>query len=198
LRVAFWLVAGLLLAVAVSLLVYGPKRLAASWMANLGAVQMAQVQLSHFPNNEWQGSQDLARLAPAQEWLERAVRLDPSNRTANHRLGLIALQREDFAGAIRYLQVALDQDPAHRGVIKNLGYAYAWAGQYEQAQTLLAQIPEAKQELRTYVWWWQAQGRADLAQYAEQMRTWLAGGTSLLPRPHVAVQLDPLDMSSIR
>jgi hypothetical protein len=37
------------------------------------------------------------------------------------------------------------------------------------AAGLLAKIPEVKNELPTYVWWWQTQGRADLSAFAQQM-----------------------------
>lgn len=187
----------LLLALATTMLL-APRQLAASWLANRGAVEMAQVQLRDFPSGEWNSPQDASQLALAQTWFEQALRLDPSNRAANHRLGLIALQRKDFPAAIGYLEAALRQDPGHRGVLKNLGYAYVWAGEYEQAGALLRQIEEAKQELRTYVWWWQAQGRSDLAQNAEQMRLLLAGGTSRLPPAGVAVRMDQIDQSLIR
>jgi hypothetical protein len=182
----------------VALAIYGPKRLAADWMANRGAVLMAQAQLSNFPSNEWNNGQDISHLADAQGWLERAVQLAPSNRTANHRLGLIALQSKDFTQAIQFLQVALRQNPTHRGVIKSLGFAYVWAGQYEQALPLLSQIPEAKQELQTYVWWWQAQGRIDLAHNAELMQTRLAGGTSLIHHPAYVSTVDPNTRASFR
>jgi tetratricopeptide (TPR) repeat protein len=152
-------------------------------LADWGAVLMAQIQLSDFPSNEWTASQDISQYAQAQAWLERAVRLDPFNRAANHRLGLIALQSRDFNTATRYLEAALLEDASHPGVIKNLGYAYVWAGLYDQALPLLAQIPEAGQELGYYVDWWKAQGRADLAQNAAQMRARLAGGTLLRSRP---------------
>lgn len=191
--------AGVLLMLGVAAaLVAAPRRLVAGWLANRGAVELARVQLSDFPSTEWDRPADAWQLALAQVWFEQALSLDPSNRTANHRLGLIALQRKDFTAAIRYLEAALRQDPGHRGVLKNLGYAYVWAGEYEQAQPLLAQVMEAKQELRTYVWWWQSQGRPDLAQNAEQMRQLLAGGTSLLKRPGVTLGVDQNDLSLIR
>jgi tetratricopeptide (TPR) repeat protein len=166
-----------LLAAAVVILALGPKRLAAGWMANQGAVLMARAQLSDFPSHRWEDARELPRLAPARAWLERAVSLDPENRTANHRLGLIALLDQDFPAAIGYLEAAHRQDPSHYGVIKNLGYAYAWAGRYDQAQQLLRQIPEAKQELGNYSRWWQTQGRDDLSHNASEMRARLMGGS---------------------
>lgn len=158
--------------VVLAIAVYGAmawKQTAALGLANLGAVRMAQVQLSEFPTNEWNDRQDVGALAGAQRFFEQALSLDPTNRTANHRLGLIAMLRQDYPSAIGYLDAALRRDPGHRGVVKNLGYVYVWAGHYDKAQALLVNVPEAKRELRVYSWWWATHGRADLAQNAEQM-----------------------------
>jgi tetratricopeptide (TPR) repeat protein len=197
-RIGLVVASGLLLITVVAGWLYGPKRLAAVWMADWGAVLLSQVQLSDFPSNEWTASQDISQLAQAQAWLERAVRLDPSNRTANHRLGLIALQSRDYDAATDYLKVAHLQDASHRGVIKNLGYAYVWAGQYDQALPLLAQIPEAGQELGYYTRWWKGQGRADLAQNAARMIARLAGGTLLRSAPFYAMTTDRNSLIFIR
>jgi thioredoxin-like negative regulator of GroEL len=83
-------------------------------------------------------------------------------------------------------------------VIKNLGYAYVWAGRYDQAQPLLAQIPEAAQELDYYIDYWKAQGRADLAQHAAQMRTRLDGQTNLRWLPSDTFNLTQNNLASIR
>ncbi len=150
------------------------KPLAAGWLANLGAVRMAQVELSDFPSGEWLEPQTVEKLGDAQRLLEQAVLLAPANRTANHRLGLIALLRQDFSTAIAHLQQAYRADPRHRGVVKNLGYAYVWAGEYDAAQALLAGLPEAAIELGYYVDWWAFHGRRDLAQRAKFMADKLA------------------------
>jgi energy-converting hydrogenase Eha subunit A len=192
------LVGGLILAGFAWVALYGPNRLGADWLANRGAVLMAQVQLRRFPQNVWDHEDDLSQLEPVQGLLEQAVQLDPLNLAANYRLGLIALQRKDFQQAVGYLEAALQRGADHRGVIKNLGYAYVWAGQYDLALPLLAQIPEAKQELQTYIWWWAAQDRNDLAQNAEQMKTRLAGGTSLLSKPAFVSNADQQAVLSIR
>jgi hypothetical protein len=77
---------------------------------------------------------------------------------------------QDFAAAAVYLEAALAGDPHHRGIVKSLGYTYAWLGQLDAARPLLEQIPEAGQELDTYRWWWGTQGRPDLSQRALEMR----------------------------
>ncbi|MBE0411742.1 MAG: tetratricopeptide repeat protein, partial [Anaerolineales bacterium] len=140
-----------------------------AWYANLGAVEMARIELDDFPSGQWDDGGRAVLLEPAQGYFLRALDYDPDNRTANHRLGLIAMQQRDFSTATSYLVSAHQLDSDHRGISKNLGYAYAWSGEFDQAAYLLAHIPEARQELSTYTWWWGTQGREDLAENANRM-----------------------------
>ena len=123
------------------------RQLAAGWLANLGAVHMAQVQLSDFPNDVWRSRDIGASLDGARILFENALSLDPANQTALYRLGLIAMQNQDYPAAAGYLEAAYRQDVGHRGVKKNLGYAYVWGGEFEPAQAVLGQIPEARYEM---------------------------------------------------
>jgi O-antigen ligase len=143
--------------------------LRAAWQANLGAVAYSRANLAGWPTGEWQDESAVAPLDAAVPALETAVRLDPSNRTAHYRLGLRASLARDFETAAAELEQAYEADPGHRGVIKNLGYVYAWLGRPQDARPLLAQIPEAQHELQVYVWWWGTQGREDLAGRAQDM-----------------------------
>jgi hypothetical protein len=137
-----------------------------AWSANLGAVQMAKVELAGFPTNQWTEPVILPELEQADASFRTALQADPANRTANHRLGLISMLREDFPSAVTYLENARQQAPNHRGIIKSLGYCYAWSGDTEKAVLFLSRIPEAKDELDSYIWWWGIQGRPDLAEKA--------------------------------
>jgi O-antigen ligase len=141
----------------------------ASWYANLGAIEMARIDLADFPSGQWKDEYTDALLQPVKQNFLIALGHNPNNRTANHRLGLIAMQRSDFSSAVSYLKSARQMDSDHRGIIKSLGYAYAWSGEFDQATPLIAQILEARQELSNYIWWWQRQGREDLAQNANNM-----------------------------
>ena len=141
-------------------------KLAGLWYADLGAVQMSQVELRHFPTNEWATSEVVPELSIADASLRSALRYDPDNQTANYRLGLISMLRQDFRAAAVYLEKAHERSPYHRGIIKNLGYCYVWLGEMDKAKALLEQIPESQQELDVYSWWWGVQGRQDLAIYA--------------------------------
>jgi O-antigen ligase len=139
------------------------------WYANLGAVEMARIELADFPSNRWDDGRNAAALTTVKDEFLSSLRFDSNNITANYRLGLIALERCDFPEAVSYLGTAHRSDPYHRGIQKNLGYAYTWIGQFETARGLLKEIPEAKQEMITFVWWWQTQHRPDLADNARDM-----------------------------
>jgi hypothetical protein len=138
-----------------------------AWSANLGAVQMAKVELTGFPTNQWTEPVILPELGQPSASLRTALQADPANRTANHRLGLISMLQEDFPSAAAYLENARQQAPNHRGIIKSLGYCYAWSGDTEKAVLFLNRIPEAKDELESYIGWWGIQGRPDLAEKAQ-------------------------------
>jgi thioredoxin-like negative regulator of GroEL len=77
--------------------------------------------------------------------------------------------RQDFKTAAANLETAYQEAPAHRGIIKSLGYCYVWLGDMDQAQKLLDQIPEARHEMEVYSWWWDTQGRPDLSARASLM-----------------------------
>ena len=152
------------------LFVFGIRRpLASRWYANLGAIEMARVELEGWPTGKWDDGRSAAALAPPESSFKQAVQIDPKDRTAHHRLGLIAMLRRDFEAAECHLERAYQADNAHRGIRKSLAYSHIWSGNLAQAIPLLNDIPEARDELATYVWWWGTQGREDLAGYASQM-----------------------------
>jgi O-antigen ligase len=139
------------------------RQIEAAWLANRGAVELAKVELAGFPESGWAGEAIIPRLSAADASLRTALQLDPANRTANHRLGLILLYHRDFLSAAGYLEAALAQAPSHRGIVKSLAYCYVWLGEMDRAQVLLTQIPEAAEELDVYTWWWTTQNRDDLS-----------------------------------
>jgi tetratricopeptide (TPR) repeat protein len=140
-----------------------------NWYAMQGATEMAKVELTDWPLNEWNSAPDLVGLSAAAEQFERALVIDPTNRTANHRLGLIAMQRQEFETAVSYLEAAYEKDPDHYGIVKSLGFSYVWQGNYEAASQLFVEIPEAQYELENYGYWWDVNGRSDLSDHAYNM-----------------------------
>lgn len=158
--------AGALLLLA--LLAVNIRAVAAAAYANLGAVRMARVDLANWPEGGWVEGRGAA-LRPAEQAFTEALNWDPAQRTAHHRLGLIALDRRDFSAAAAHLELAMRASPEHRGVRKVLAYAYLWSGRPESARELLQDLPEARGELANYAGWWRARGRQDLAAAAAEM-----------------------------
>lgn len=157
-----WTVGAALLALALVLLL-NPRKTLSAWYANLGAVKMSQVDLEDFPGGGWVGPEAAERMGEAETALRASLELDPNNRTANQRLGMISMLRQDFEPGSSYLSAAYKEAPAHRGVLKSLGFCRAWLGDLSGARELLTRIPEAREELDAYTWWWGTQGRPDLS-----------------------------------
>jgi len=153
----------------IALLTLNLNKIISIWYANLGAIQMSQAELQDFPANEWTTSEIVPRLELADITLQSALQYDPYNHTANYRLGLISMLRQDFKTAVVNLEMAHQEAPNHRGIIKSLGYCYVWLGKMDNAQKLLGQIPEAQHEMKVYIWWWDTQGRPDLSEKASLM-----------------------------
>jgi hypothetical protein len=145
------------------------NRIAAQWYANLVAVKMAKVELADYPANKWDEGGPNVELQSAKILIERSLAYNANNRLANYRLGLIDMSEKDFQSAAGYLEKAYQLDASHRGVVKNLGYSYAWSGKLDKARLYLERIPEAQSELEVYEWWWDEQGRHDLSINASQL-----------------------------
>lgn len=155
--------------VALALVGIGLRLAASGWKANLGAVAMAQIELVGWPTGKWDDGRNMAALNPAARLFTQAVDIESANRTAQHRLGLIAMLRRDFATAVTHLNIAHKLDLDHRGILKTLGYSYVWIGELDQAAPLLESIPESDQEMDVYIDWWNGQGREDLSKLAVEM-----------------------------
>jgi O-antigen ligase len=144
------------------------KPLLSALYTDLASVGMAKIELSNFPTGFWDDGQQANLLSPVEVLFNKAVTYEPANPHAHYRLGLIAMLKRDFPTAVDQLEVAILSDPDHRGIIKALGYAYLWNGEYAAAHSLLSRIPESNQEIGIYTWWWSDQNRPDLAANAEQ------------------------------
>jgi O-antigen ligase len=165
-------VLGFLVVTTIGLIGYKP--VTAAWLANHGSIHMAKAELHDFPSNSFDYLPEEGPLEQAKTYFSRALAADPLDVTANYRLGLIASQETDFQTAIPYLEKAFLGNNRHRGIQKVLGYNYAWTGQPDLAAEMLVEIPEARQELEAYVWWWSTNQRPDLAAHSESALKQLA------------------------
>lgn len=157
------------------------QKVQAQWYANLGALRLARAELAGWPTNQWDTGDNLARFNAASALFERALHVDAQNRTANQRVGMIAMVERDYETAVAHLEQAEIIAPAHRGVTKSLGYSYVWLGQFDDAVETLATISESRAEMSVYSSWWERQNRLDLAAKASEMAAILENGTILMP-----------------
>ena len=166
---AQWLQLGGLFLVLSGVLIFARgDRLAAAWVANRASLAMAALELRGWPSGQWDDGANIAAYGPLQADFEHSMVLAP-NRTAVYRLGYIAMLSRDYAAARSYLEMGLTLDAQHRGVRKQLGYSYAWLGEYQLAADLLVDFPEVRQEMNVYTNWWRRHGRPDLAAHAAEM-----------------------------
>ncbi|VAW31314.1 hypothetical protein MNBD_CHLOROFLEXI01-4594, partial [hydrothermal vent metagenome] len=141
----------------------------AQWAANLGALQLTRAELMGWPTNQWDAGGDLQRFDAATALFERALAVDPQNRTANHRLGTIAMIKRDYETAVFHLEQAQAASDSYRGITKSLGYSYVWHDRLDQATETLREIPESRAEMAVYSSWWEQRNRPDLAAKAGEM-----------------------------
>jgi len=113
-------------------------------------------------------------LVGATRYFRRALDINKTQPTAHWRLGLIALNGDQFSQAIAHLEIARLALPGHRGIQKGLGYAYLWDGQIERAEWLLAPLLEIPGELGWWSWFRGTQGQEQLSEYAKELRILLS------------------------
>ncbi len=169
--------AGIVLVCAVLFFITRRDMLIAQAYANLGALRQAQLEVAqiNFPDPTPEQVRLSTDESSAEEYYRAALRRDPTNRTANMRLGLIALDQFDFQEAVNRLQVAHTTDPNDHAVMKALGYAYVGTGQLDKAEPLLRQIPEAIIELNTRLAAWRKLGKPELIGFGQAMIRRLKG-----------------------
>jgi tetratricopeptide (TPR) repeat protein len=164
-----FLVGGTAVLIALVLVLLFHRPLLARWYANVGAGQMARVDLAVWPSNNWGGFHSEMAYDPAMRQFDRALAYDPDNRTAQHRLGLIAMKTGDYATAVSQLETAYRLSPDHRGIRKSLGYSYVWLGEFDQALDILTPISELPMEMAGFQAWWINRDQPELSDNAEKM-----------------------------
>ena len=77
------------------------------------------------------------RMDDAARLYEKLLKAQPANADALHLLGVIAMQRRDFARARKLISAALIQHPDHPNLLNSLGETLRQAGLYPEAEPLL-------------------------------------------------------------
>jgi tetratricopeptide (TPR) repeat protein len=146
-----------------------PRSLQSAFISNKTSISLARRELADFPEGIVIEIRDLAGDRIQSVRLEHALTLDASNRTALHRLGLMALRKGDYEDAAIFLEKAARLDSEHPGIVKALGFTYVWLGDFERAYVLLNRFSGVSNELEGYAHWWSKIGRPDLATNALAM-----------------------------
>jgi O-antigen ligase len=130
----------------------------AAWQANLGVTAQTQAELFLYTWPEWPMQDALRRspavdLTPAMGRYQAALTLDPSNATANRRLGQIALSQGDYIHARQLLEAAFARQPDHYATRLLLGEVYALAGESARAADLWQTVDVHLGQLTGRHWW---------------------------------------------
>ncbi|HSJ52869.1 MAG TPA: tetratricopeptide repeat protein, partial [Anaerolineae bacterium] len=152
---------GVVLALALALVLVGPRALLAQTYANLGAVHQGQAELALYSWPEWP-VQDAVRRAvdlerPVGE-LERALALAPGNGTANRRLGTIELSLGEYEDALRHLEAAYAAEPWSVTTRQLLGEALVVNGGLDEGRALWAGVNDEQNQLELRAFWYSSIG----------------------------------------
>ncbi len=128
------ILAGLLVSLVVGTIFFH-RPIIAAWYVNLGSIYQTRADLS-----ELDPLTHDAALAMARYYFEHVLDLNPVHPAANRRLGMMALDQQDFEDAINYLERAYQQRPQNQTVLKALGLAYQWAGRPTVAAEFLGKL----------------------------------------------------------
>jgi uncharacterized membrane protein YqjE len=155
---------------------FGPwgLRLKSAAYANLGAVEQTRAELSVY---EWPlyPSQDAVRraggadLALAMDLLAKALQSNPSNRTANFRLGQLALANNNRDAAGEYLSIAHAHARLARAVPFLLGEIAASKGDTVEAVRLWQEARADERQLASRQLWYDYIGEGDTALLIEEI-----------------------------
>jgi tetratricopeptide (TPR) repeat protein len=141
--------------------------------ANCGSILQTQAELSVYHWPQW-GLQDQVRdgratdLSKAIARYQTSLDIDPTNATANRRLGQIELSRGDFVSARHHLKAAFDSSPNQRATRQLLGEIYALEGHFVQANQLWREIDVSHSQLEVRLWWYQHYGSPQQVQRMTQ------------------------------
>lgn len=78
--------------------------------------------------------------AKAAAFYDEAVRMDPANVHAHHRLAIIADMQKNYSLAESHYTAALKVDPNNLNLLNDLGYSYYLQDNYEESEAYLSYV----------------------------------------------------------
>jgi hypothetical protein len=95
-----------------------------------------------------------------------AQHLDMSQRGANQRLGIIALETHDFNNAVQFFSLAEQTGPVPAGVYRGLGLAYTLQGELTEGWKYLTGQYDIVNELNYWGWYYATNDQAERSKFA--------------------------------
>ena len=135
-------------------LVFGRNMIISAWYTNLGSIFQTRLELSHykFPDKLVEHTRHKANYSKIEPYFRKALIFNPGNVSANQRLAMISLGREDYIGAAKLLATAYVRDPSDPVTLQLLGTAYLGSGRFKEAYTFWTRLPDAPEKLALEAW----------------------------------------------
>ena len=140
----------------------------AALQSNLGALAQTRAELAVYRWPDWPSQDALRRsseidLTPALARYRAALAKNPTDVTANRRLGQIELSVGEYESARGHLEAAYAVAPDQRATRQLLGESYAVTGDIEQAAALWRTVDTSQGQLDIRQWWYEYIGEPQRA-----------------------------------
>ena len=139
--------------------------------SNLGAVHQSREELGLYNWPEWPVQDAVRRkvdLSRAVYEFEEALTLDPSNATANRRLGMILLSLGEYEDALAHLEAAYAAEPNTTTTRQLFGEALIVNGRLGEGRGLWSDVNNKQRQLGLRVAWYRYTGDAERAAWIRQ------------------------------
>ncbi|MDD5773940.1 MAG: tetratricopeptide repeat protein, partial [bacterium] len=135
-------------------LVSGRKLVMPALYTNLGSIYQTRLELGQYkyPDKLVEFTRRKADYSKIEPYFRKALALDPGNVSANQRLAMLALERNDYAGAVKLLETARARDKSDPVTLQMLGSAYLGSGRLDEAYTFWSRLPDAPKKLDLEAW----------------------------------------------
>lgn len=140
------------------LLLFGGRSLAATWFANLAAIEQSRIELGVYAWPEWPVQDEVRRqfdLTQPITLYQRALSLAPANAAANRRLGQIELSLAQYDQALMHLEQAYMATPWDNATRQLYGEALIVTGRVNEGAAQWSTVNNSEQQLILRAFWYE-------------------------------------------
>jgi hypothetical protein len=152
-----WIARGIILGLLVVAIILWIRPLTSAAVSNLAAILQSQMELGQYSWPEWPIQDAIRReidLSFAVDGYEQALRVDPTNETANRRLGQLALSLGDYESALHYLEAAFTHNPDDQAIRFLLGEALIVNGRQQEGIEMWSDVNSSQGQFDIRVFWY--------------------------------------------